>query len=388
MPTPDMSIWTGRVDHADGPRALRWHQMVKPLARRLAAGNRAHRLRLRRRRAAKRRPGRREDGPITIRRALANLAWHQEQPVYDAGDVRCDDGDMEAAQARLAEAVAHAIKAGHQPLVLGGGHETAWGTFQGIVAAKPDATVGVINIDAHLDLRTDEPGNSGTPFNQMAKWCAANNRPFLYQPVGIAAASNTLALLVKAKELGAGVVHDFDCHTGGQAYGRCDKFAQAADAIYLSIDLDVLPGSVMPAVSSPAAGGVPLDAVESLIGVILDSGLVVAVDMVELNPRFDIDGQGTQRRGPHRLQSRHGVGIVTSNFTRNDPSRRIRAPRGSALTCKNWQTEAALRMLMNNLDPEVAEKPAELVVYGGIGRAARNWECFDKIVRGAHAARR
>ena len=67
-------------------------------------------------------------------------------------------------------------------------------------------------------------------------------------------------------------------------------------------------------------------------------------------------------------------------FSRNDPSRVIRAPRGSARSCKSWQTEAALRMLMNNLDPEVAERPAELVVYGGIGRAARNWECFDKIL--------
>ena len=67
-------------------------------------------------------------------------------------------------------------------------------------------------------------------------------------------------------------------------------------------------------------------------------------------------------------------------FTRSDPSRTIRAPRGTARSCKSWQTEAALRMLMNNLDPEVAERPADLVVYGGIGRAARNWECFDKIV--------
>ncbi|MBA4063453.1 MAG: urocanate hydratase [Isosphaera sp.] len=66
--------------------------------------------------------------------------------------------------------------------------------------------------------------------------------------------------------------------------------------------------------------------------------------------------------------------------TRTDPSRTIRAPRGPALTCRSWQTEAALRMLMNNLDPEVAERPADLVVYGGIGRAARDWECFDKIV--------
>lgn len=65
---------------------------------------------------------------------------------------------------------------------------------------------------------------------------------------------------------------------------------------------------------------------------------------------------------------------------RSDPTRTIRAPRGSTLTAKSWQTEAALRMLMNNLDPEVAERPADLVVYGGIGRAARDWECYDRIV--------
>ena len=66
------------------------------------------------------------------------------------------------------------------------------------------------------------------------------------------------------------------------------------------------------------------------------------------------------------------------------PTRRadrvIRAPRGTTLSAKSWLTEAPLRMLMNNLDPDVAENPRELVVYGGIGRAARNWECFDAIV--------
>ena len=68
------------------------------------------------------------------------------------------------------------------------------------------------------------------------------------------------------------------------------------------------------------------------------------------------------------------------SFTRHDPSRVIRAPRGSEITAKNWQTEAAKRMLMNNLDPEVAERPEDLVVYGGTGRAARSWEAYDQIV--------
>src|ERR1700758_2601120 len=61
--------------------------------------------------------------------------------------------------------------------------------------------------------------------------------------------------------------------------------------------------------------------------------------------------------------------------------RLIRAPRGGERTCKGWHQEAAMRMLMNNLDPEVAEAPERLIVYGGTGRAARNWECFDAIVR-------
>jgi urocanate hydratase len=67
-------------------------------------------------------------------------------------------------------------------------------------------------------------------------------------------------------------------------------------------------------------------------------------------------------------------------MTRLDNARHIRAPRGSQLNAKSWLTEAPLRMLMNNLDAEVAERPSELVVYGGIGRAARDWESFDRIV--------
>jgi urocanate hydratase len=61
-------------------------------------------------------------------------------------------------------------------------------------------------------------------------------------------------------------------------------------------------------------------------------------------------------------------------------TRTVRAPRGTELRCRGWQQEAALRMLMNNLDPEVAERPEQLIVYGGLGKAARNWECFDAIV--------
>ena len=76
---------------------------------------------------------------------------------------------------------------------------------------------------------------------------------------------------------------------------------------------------------------------------------------------------------------------MTANL-RIDNARIIRAPRGPELSAKSWLTEAPMRMLMNNLDPDVAEKPGELVVYGGIGRAARDWKAFDEIVAASGCA--
>ena len=74
------------------------------------------------------------------------------------------------------------------------------------------------------------------------------------------------------------------------------------------------------------------------------------------------------------------VAHAATQAARTAPGRVVRAPRGSTLSCKSWLAEAAFRMIQNNLDPEVAERPEELVVYGGIGRAARDWACFDQIL--------
>lgn len=84
------------------------------------------------------------------------------------------------------------------------------------------------------------------------------------------------------------------------------------------------------------------------------------------------------RRDNFRLARITETAMSAAN--RKDPSRVVRAPRGSDKTCKSWLSEAAYRMIQNNLDPDVAENPAELVVYGGIGRAARDWDCFDAIL--------
>jgi formiminoglutamase len=291
-----MSVWTGRVDAADGPRALRWHQIVKPLAPDSPPG--IVLVGFACDEGVRRNGGRvgAKDGPLAIRKALANLAWHQDRPVYDAGDVRCDDEDMEGAQAQLAQVVAAVISSGHRPLVLGGGHETAWGTFQGIVAAKPQSTVGVINIDAHLDLRADEPGNSGTPFNQIARWCAANGRAFRYLCIGVAEPSNTAALFSRATDLGADWARDCDIlpwrlHV---VQNMVTEFAGTVDHLQLSLDVDVLPASVMPAVSAPAACGVLFEAVEALVAHTFATRKVVACEVVEFSPALDLGGIGAR----------------------------------------------------------------------------------------------
>ncbi|MBY0513295.1 MAG: formimidoylglutamase [Gemmataceae bacterium] len=299
--TPDMCVWTGRVDAADGPLALRWHPMVKPLAPDGPPG--VVLIGFACDEGVRRNGGRigAKDGPRAIRAALANLAWHQDGPVYDAGDVACDDGDLEAAQTRLANVVATAIRSGHRPLVLGGGHETAWGTFQGITAVRPEATVGVINIDAHLDLRGDETPNSGTPFRQIADRCRERGRPFRYLCLGVAEPANTRALFSRAADLGADWARDADILPWrlDVVLDMVTAFAASVDLLHLSLDLDVLPAAVMPAVSAPAARGVPFEAVEALVAHAIQTRNVAACDVVEFNPSLDFGG--TSARAAARL---------------------------------------------------------------------------------------
>lgn len=291
-----MSVWTGRVDAADGPHALRWHQVVKPLLPDSPPG--IVLIGFACDEGVRRNGGRvgAMEGPRAIRQALANLAWHQTAPAYDGGDVRCDDGDMEGAQARLADAVASIISSGHRPLVLGGGHETAWGTFNGIVTALPKAVCGVVNIDAHLDLRADEPANSGTPFRQIARWCDERHLAFHYLCLGISEATNTAALCEQVSSRGAAYLPDYAIVPWAieEVVGLINQLAQRVDHIHLSVDLDVLPAAVMPAVSAPAARGISLEAVESLIETVFETGKTVAVDLVELNPSLDPDDRAAR----------------------------------------------------------------------------------------------
>jgi len=234
-------------------------------------------------------------GPEVIRSFLGRLPVHRPVVLYDAGDVACRDGDLTAAQERLAGKAASLLDQGLRPVILGGGHEIAFGSFLGLadhLGERFAATrVLVINLDAHFDLRQASAPNSGTPFRQIAELCEARGGAFNYLCIGISELSNTTALFERADRLGVEYWLDEQIRKTDPATLRraLANRLEAVDRVYLTIDLDTLPASVAPGVSAPAACGISLEAVEDVIDEVLASGKLALADIAEFNPDLDRD---------------------------------------------------------------------------------------------------
>ncbi|WP_429010724.1 formimidoylglutamase [Aeromonas allosaccharophila] len=302
----DMSLWQGRQDPEDGELALRWHDKVQLWAAGAQEATGAKEvagvvlLGFACDEGVRRNKGRigAAGAPLAVRKLLANTAWHLSRPVYDGGDVSCPDGDLDAAHGRLAERVAAALDLGHFPLVLGGGHEVAFGSWSGLNRhLGGSGKVGIINFDAHFDLRMkQEQASSGTPFFQIAEQCAAEGTPFHYACLGVAETANTQALFARAEALGVWHVLD-EAMTQTELpalLSGLDAFIADCDHLYLTIDLDVLPATVMPGVSAPAARGVELAVIEPLIAHIRASGKLRLADLAEYNPTLDQDNRSAR----------------------------------------------------------------------------------------------
>ncbi|MDK9358785.1 formimidoylglutamase [Lelliottia sp. V106_10] len=231
--------------------------------------------------------------PDVLRKALANMASHSgHDNITDMGTITVEGDQLEAAQRALSDAVQACQQSGMRTLVFGGGHETAWAHGRGVMDAFSQERVLIINLDAHLDLRKAEHATSGTPFRQLALYCEEQNREFQYACFGVSRAANTQALWEEAARLHVTLVEDLDFRR--EALPALEKVLAQADRVYLTIDLDVLPAGEMPAVSAPAALGVPALDLLPVIGEICRSGKLQAVDLVEFNPTFDRDGQGAR----------------------------------------------------------------------------------------------
>ncbi|MFP6806795.1 MAG: formimidoylglutamase [Pseudomonadales bacterium] len=301
----DMNLWRGRVDDEETSDALRWHQLVVPLDDQSWPDSKVL-LGFCCDEGVKRNKGRvgAAAGPDAIRKALSNLSYGDDKSVYDAGNIYCVAGDMEGSQAELAREVSGLLRRKMNVTVLGGGHETAWGSFQGIVhhlkeMPRTASRLGIINFDAHLDLRNPVSGtSSGTPFRQISEWCENHDREFNYHVMGINPSANTAALFQYAQQQHATWVEDVDTHVANieALKNNLEQFVSRVDFIYITICLDVFAAAIAPGVSAPAAVGVSGDIVIRLVREIhsLSKQLNVPIilsDIVEMNPAYDIEGR-------------------------------------------------------------------------------------------------
>ncbi|MGO3265158.1 MAG: formimidoylglutamase [Sphingobacteriaceae bacterium] len=299
--TPE-GTWAGRND-GDGPLYRRWHQHVELVDLHTALDLKDCVVILGfvcdqgvQRNGG--RPGAKE-GPLAMRKVLGNLPVHfsQHMGLRDAGDIWCFDGNLESAQMRLADAVSTILDAKGFPLLLGGGHEITFGHYLGIKKTN-SKRVGIINIDAHLDIR--EPasglGNSGTGFFQIAQQCKSASEPFDYLAIGIQEISNSKALFRYAERLGAAIVLASELQHKPAGHGkvleRINAFAANVDYVYLTIDMDVFAAAYAPGVSAPAFNGIIPDAAFlEIFEAILGLPNLGSIDIAELNPQFDIDNR-------------------------------------------------------------------------------------------------
>ena len=290
-------LWLGKQDREATELALRWHNKVTRLTPEDPPGTSligfpcdlGVRKSKGRHGAAK--------GPEAIRRALANLAWHLDWPVYDAGNLDCEWFELAKAQQDLGKMVTTTLNQGHFPIILRGGQELAFGAYQGLANhLNPEQKIGVINFDTHFDIRDDQDGgSSGSQFYQIMKHGAAQQRDVNYLCLGVSKISNSQALFARANEHQVQYKYDTELHWSNIEVIKAGlrSFISEVDAVYISIDLAVLPAYIAPGVSAPAAYGMPLELLEHLLLTIKKNAKhkLKLADISEYNPNFDQDNR-------------------------------------------------------------------------------------------------
>lgn len=315
-------LWQGRLDTADGERALRWHQVVNQSERlshlhptpdalpALALLGYPCEL------GVALNQGRvgAAAGPNALRKMLANLPWNINGRLVDAGDTHID-ASLTQTQHIYRQTLSQLLTDHSAALGLGGGHDIALGSYLALSdTLAPGNVIGIINIDAHLDLRcANDGGSSGTPFRQIAQWCDANNHDFHYACIGASAAANTPALYDYATQKNVHILSDTD-FTLHNAQALLSPFLDYIDTLYVTVCMDAFPASIAPGVSAPAALGIDPLQVIKLINWLGHAAQQASVswklaDIAELNPLYDEQLQTA------RLASRIGFELAHALFT-------------------------------------------------------------------------
>lgn len=235
-------------------------------------------------------------GAGEVKRQCAKLANHLDNKVVaDAGAITCTDENLEATQTAFGEAITRLLDQGIMPIGIGGGHDIAYAHFLGIDGylskfAGPKPRLGILNFDAHFDLRPFPNGpTSGTPFRQVL---ADHSYYVEYMAVGIQRAANVPSLFETAANLNVDCILHDACTPANipSILHLLQSFFDRVDYLYITVDLDGFSSAYAPGVSAPSPVGFSPEFFFPILRKILATGKVISLDIAEMNPVFDQDG--------------------------------------------------------------------------------------------------
>lgn len=234
------------------------------------------------------------EGPAAIRKMLGSVAYHlpENLPLLDYGDIFTINQDLEGSHEAISQITLDLLKSHHFPVLLGGGHDLAYAHGRGVqnYIAEKGEKLGIINLDAHFDLRplADGKAHSGSPFLQLAQEFPDN---FNYLALGIQRAANPKSLFQTAEKLNARylVMEDFRLNNWEYIEEQIIWFLDSVNKVYLSIDLDGFSSAFAPGVSAPSPMGFNPQIAFKVFELIAKSKKLISLDVVELNPKYDQD---------------------------------------------------------------------------------------------------
>jgi len=234
------------------------------------------------------------EGPNAIRKSLGTLAFHlpEKSRIFDYGDVYTENSDLESSHELISETVLKLLETKHFPILLGGGHDLALAHGRGIYKylSSKNEKLGIINLDAHFDLRPthDGKGHSGSPFFQLAE---ENPRNFQYLCLGVQRSVNPKSLFETAERVGAKwmVMEDFRMNNWEVIQEKILWFLDSVNKVYLTVDMDGFSSAFAPGVSAPSPMGFRPEFAFKVFELIASSKKLISLDIVELNPSYDHD---------------------------------------------------------------------------------------------------
>lgn len=289
---PDRGLWSGRVDSNTDADKFRLHQVVDFLADidTLKKESAFYIVGFESDEGVRRNKGRigAVKAPNQIRSFLANLPSTilRGQALIDIGNISCEDEKLEEAQEELGELISKILNSQGKPIILGGGHETLYGHYLGAREyLGEDARLGIINIDAHFDMRDEEIPSSGTMFKQILE----SDKNAGYLCLGIQPFGNTKSLFQDAERLGCIYLLEEAVteNKNNEVYRAIDNFSKKHNAIILTLCTDSIAASEAPGVSAPGPFGLSSKTVRKMLQYIVTKNNILSFDISEVNPLTD-----------------------------------------------------------------------------------------------------